>query len=62
MVGDNGMILEGRGSDIIAATAKGMNDISISIGFIGTFIDNLPSRAALKTAKNFLQQLAATSM
>ena len=52
------MIIEGRGSNSVGASVKDWNNNTISIGFIGEFIDSAPSGAALNTARKFLQYLA----
>ena len=58
LIGDYGVVLEGRETYMFGSAALNWNTKSISIAFIGEFIDAPPSKKALKTAKKFLQYLA----
>ncbi|XP_063824337.1 peptidoglycan recognition protein-like [Ostrinia nubilalis] len=55
MVGGNGKVYEGAGWHRVGAHTKGYNDKAIGIGFIGTFVEKLPSPEALKAAKELIE-------
>ena len=57
LIGNDGAVYEGRGWDYQGATAKGWNNVSIGIAFIGKYLDNLPSAQAIDAAKSFLQYM-----
>ena len=57
MVGNDGVIYEGRGSNIISAAALHWNNLSISIGFMGTYIFQPPTDDAVYATLSFLQYL-----
>ena len=53
---------EGRGDVFVSATAKDWNQSCIGIGFLGKFIEKLPSHEALDVCKSFLQYLVDKGM
>ncbi|XP_022914118.2 uncharacterized protein [Onthophagus taurus] len=50
MIGGDGYVYEGRGWDYMGAHALGYNNISIGIGFIGTFIKFVPEPSQIEQA------------
>ncbi|KAI0229126.1 Peptidoglycan-recognition protein LE [Lamellibrachia satsuma] len=57
LVGDNGVLLDGRGFDVQAATAYGWNQVSLGFAFMGLFVRDVPGEEALAALKNFLGYL-----
>ncbi|KAM7357056.1 peptidoglycan-recognition protein SD-like [Cochliomyia hominivorax] len=57
LIGNDGNIYEGRGSDHQGALVKGYNVGSIGVAFIGNFIKDLPSEMALVAAKTLIEKL-----
>ncbi|XP_076138643.1 peptidoglycan recognition protein 5 [Alosa pseudoharengus] len=55
LVGQNGMVYEGRGWGIVGAHSKGHNLDSVGIAFMGNFNDDVPTSAALSSVKRLLQ-------
>ncbi|KAL0832960.1 hypothetical protein ABMA28_001094 [Loxostege sticticalis] len=55
MIGGNGKVYEGAGWHRVGAHTRGYNDKAIGIGFVGTFIDKLPTPEALKAAKELIE-------
>ena len=60
MIGENGVIYEGRGTYYVPTTAWGYNYRSISVSFIGTFQDRSPSGPAQMSAQVFFSHLVST--
>ncbi|KAG8226180.1 hypothetical protein J437_LFUL012355 [Ladona fulva] len=56
LVGGDGNVYEGRGWDNMGAHAKGMNDVSIGISFIGTFVDVLPPPSQIRACKMLIDE------
>ncbi|KAK2188719.1 hypothetical protein NP493_124g04037 [Ridgeia piscesae] len=57
LIGNNGIILDGRGFDVQAATAYGWNSQSLGFAFMGMFIRDVPGEEALAALQNFLGYL-----
>lgn len=57
MVGCDGNIYEGRGWGVVGAHTIGYNSKSMGISFIGCFMRQLPTEAALNACRNFLKRL-----
>ena len=57
LIGDNGVVYEGRGHYYIPATAWGYNYRSMSSAFIGTFQYESPSPAALMVAEKWISYM-----
>ncbi|XP_012682131.2 peptidoglycan recognition protein 5 isoform X2 [Clupea harengus] len=55
LVGQNGMLYEGRGWGIVGAHTKGHNQDSVGIAVMGNFNNDLPTSAALSSVKRLLQ-------
>ena len=47
LIGEDGMVYEGRGWENVGAHTKGYNRDSVGIAFIGTFIDIVPANKSL---------------
>jgi N-acetylmuramoyl-L-alanine amidase len=62
LIGNDGQIYEGRGSDYVGATAKDWNSESLGFAFIGKYVDKLPSGDALDVMKSFLRHLVQQSV
>ncbi|XP_059476113.1 peptidoglycan-recognition protein LC-like [Neocloeon triangulifer] len=56
VVGGEGGIYEGRGWDKIGAHAKGYNNRSIGVNFIGTYVTVLPSERQMMAAKILIEE------
>lgn len=57
LIGNDGNVYEGRGSNYQGALVKGYNAGSFGIVFMGNFIKELPSEKALVAAKELLEKL-----
>ena len=57
LVGEDGVVYEGRGSAYVSATAYGWNQISIGVAFIGNFMDKRPPAQAVEALCMFLDTL-----
>lgn len=55
LVGQSGMLFEGRGWGVVGAHTKGHNQDSIGIAFMGNFNYDAPTSAALSSVKRLLQ-------
>lgn len=62
MIGNDGVIYEGRGPHVQPAIAKSHNNNTIGIAFMGTYINEPPSDDGLSAAQGFLQYLVDTSL
>ena len=60
MVGNDGVIYEGRGL-YQSAAARGWNADSITIGFLGKYVHSPPTDDATDVARIYLQYLVDTS-
>lgn len=56
LVGCDGNIYEGRGWGVVGAHTIGYNSKSMGISFIGCFMRQLPTEAALNACRNFLKR------
>nr|XP_014095624.2 peptidoglycan-recognition protein LE [Bactrocera oleae] len=56
LVGCDGNVYEGRGWGVVGAHTIGYNSKSMGISFIGCFMRQLPTEAALNACKNFLKR------
>ncbi|XP_028895054.1 peptidoglycan-recognition protein LE [Zeugodacus cucurbitae] len=56
LVGCDGNVYQGRGWGVVGAHTIGYNSKSLGIAFIGCFMRQLPSEAALNSCKNFLKR------
>ena len=54
LVGEDARIYEGRGWGVVGAHTYGYNSKSYGIAFMGNYMKSVPSRAALKAAKNLI--------
>lgn len=59
LIGNDGNVYEGRGSNYQGALVRGFNAGSIGIVFMGSYIKELPSEPALVAAKSLLEQLVS---
>ncbi|XP_034405105.1 peptidoglycan recognition protein 5 [Cyclopterus lumpus] len=55
LVGEDGSVYEGRGWGVVGAHAKGNNDDSVGIAFMGDFNVGTPSTEAMSSVKLLLQ-------
>ncbi|XP_055915429.1 peptidoglycan-recognition protein LE [Eupeodes corollae] len=56
LIGNDGNIYEGRGWGVVGAHAKGYNNISVGISFVGCFMRELPSATSLAACKKIIQK------
>ena len=56
LVGGDGSVYEGRGWDIEGAFAYGYNSRAIGIGFIGTFMSELPTPKQLQAGQQLINE------
>ncbi|XP_067640892.1 peptidoglycan-recognition protein LE [Eurosta solidaginis] len=56
LIGCDGNVYEGRGWRVVGAHTIGYNTKSMCIAFVGCFMRELPTEAALNTLKNFLNR------
>ncbi|XP_075042486.1 peptidoglycan-recognition protein SC2-like [Mixophyes fleayi] len=54
LVGNDGNVYEGVGWTTVGAHARGSNSKSIGISFIGNYMNNLPSPAAINAAQRLI--------
>lgn len=54
LIGEDGVVYEGRGWTTIGAHATPVNPISIGIAFFGSFTSRVPNNAALNAAKQLI--------
>lgn len=57
LVGGDGAVYVGRGSDFQGAHTRGYNKKSLCIAFIGTFYKQVPSKHQLNAAKMIIQEM-----
>ncbi|XP_050784203.1 peptidoglycan recognition protein 1 [Gopherus flavomarginatus] len=55
LIGEDGKVYEGRGWSTRGAHAKGWNDKSLGLAFLGNFSSRVPSAAALFAARRLIQ-------
>lgn len=56
MIGCDGNVYEGRGWAVVGAHTLGWNKCAIGISFVGCFMKELPSKAALNACKLLLKK------
>ncbi|CAI5798415.1 recognition 3-like [Podarcis lilfordi] len=54
LIGEDGLVYEGRGWRNVGSHTYGYNDLSLGIAFIGTFVERSPNEAAWKALKCLL--------
>ncbi|XP_053224710.1 peptidoglycan recognition protein 3-like [Podarcis raffonei] len=54
LIGEDGLVYEGRGWRNVGSHTYGYNDLSLGIAFIGTFVERSPNQAAWKALKCLL--------
>ena len=55
LVGEDGKIYEGRGWDRVGAHTLGYNRLGLAASFMGNFMKDTPSKAALDAVKALIQ-------
>ncbi|KAL2096201.1 hypothetical protein ACEWY4_008349 [Coilia grayii] len=55
LVGQNGIMYEGRGWGVMGAHSKGHNEDSVGIAFMGNFNNDIPTSEALSAVRRLLR-------